>query len=81
MADQPYWASRVAALGIGAAHDGPVPTTESLSAALKTALPPETRARAPAWPARSAPTGAAAAKLLLDMIAQRSAVVTAGRTG
>jgi hypothetical protein len=25
-------------LGIGAAHDGPAPTTESLSAALKTAL-------------------------------------------
>ena len=46
MADQPYWAARVAALGIGAAHDGPTPTTESLSAALTTALAPETRARA-----------------------------------
>ncbi|MDR8407963.1 glycosyltransferase [Nonomuraea sp. 3-1Str] len=47
-ADQPYWAGRVAALGIGAAHDGPTPTTESLSAALRTALTPETHARASA---------------------------------
>ena len=30
--DQPYWAGRVADLGIGTAHDGPTPTTESLSA-------------------------------------------------
>ena len=48
MADQPYWAGRVADLGIGAAHDGPTPTTESLSAALGTALTPQTRARATA---------------------------------
>ncbi len=46
IADQPYWASRVAALGIGAAHDGPTPTFESLSAALATALTAETRTRA-----------------------------------
>ena len=46
IADQPYWAGRVAELGIGAAHDGPTPTTESLSAALRKALTPETRARA-----------------------------------
>ena len=39
---------RVAELGIGAAHDGPTPTTRSLSAALRTALIPETRARAAA---------------------------------
>ena len=43
MADQPYWAGRVADLGIGAAHEGPTPTTESLSAVLRTALTPETR--------------------------------------
>jgi vancomycin aglycone glucosyltransferase len=30
-ADQPYWAGRVADLGIGTAQDGPNPTTESLS--------------------------------------------------
>ncbi|HJW23223.1 MAG TPA: nucleotide disphospho-sugar-binding domain-containing protein, partial [Candidatus Limnocylindrales bacterium] len=48
IADQPYWASRVTALGIGigVAHDGPVPTTGSLAAALSTTLSPATRARA-----------------------------------
>jgi vancomycin aglycone glucosyltransferase len=46
IADQPYWAGQVAALGIGAAHDGPTPTFESFSAALRTALDPATRARA-----------------------------------
>ena len=43
-ADQPYWASRVAGLGIDVAHDVQAPTTESLSAALSTALTPRTRA-------------------------------------
>ena len=28
--NQPYWAGRVADLGIGTAHDGPAPTTGSL---------------------------------------------------
>ncbi|MEU1312825.1 glycosyltransferase [Streptomyces cinnamoneus] len=69
MADQPYWAARVAGLGIGAAHDGPTPTTESLSAALTTALAPETRARATAVADTIRTDGATmAAKLLLDMI-------------
>jgi vancomycin aglycone glucosyltransferase len=36
----------VAALGIGAAHDGANPTRESLAAALQTALSPEVGARA-----------------------------------
>ncbi|MER6952213.1 glycosyltransferase [Nonomuraea sp. NPDC000554] len=68
-ADQPYWAGRVAELGIGAAHDGPTPTFESLSAALKTALTPETqdRARAVADEIRTDGT-TVAAKLLLDAI-------------
>lgn len=66
-ADQPYWAGRVAELGLGAAHDGPTPTTESLSAALKTALPPEIRARARAVAGTIRTDGATvAAKLLLD---------------
>src|SRR4029077_18868525 len=39
--DQPYWAGRVAALGIGAAHHGPASATESLSAAHRSALSPE----------------------------------------
>ncbi|MCP2324035.1 vancomycin aglycone glucosyltransferase [Hamadaea flava] len=45
-ADQPLWAGRVAELGIGVAHDGPTPTFDSLSAALKTVLTTETRDRA-----------------------------------
>jgi vancomycin aglycone glucosyltransferase len=46
VADQPYHASRVAALGIGVGHDGPTPTVESLAAALATALTPQVRERA-----------------------------------
>jgi len=66
-ADQPYWAGRVADLGIGTAHDGPTPTTESLSVALKTALTPETRERATSVAGAIRTDGAAvAAKLLLD---------------
>ncbi|MFD8717347.1 glycosyltransferase [Streptomyces sp. NPDC059629] len=65
--DQPHWAARVAALGIGAAHDGPTPTFESLSAALATALAPETRARAAAVAGTVRTDGATtAARLLLD---------------
>ncbi len=54
--DQPYRAGPVADLGIGAAPDGPTPTTESLSAALRTALTPRPARERPPWPARSAPT-------------------------
>ncbi|WP_174554778.1 glycosyltransferase [Nocardia amikacinitolerans] len=68
-ADQPYWAGRVAQLGIGAAHDGPAPTAESLSAALATALSPETRARATSVAAEVRTDGAAvAARLLVDAL-------------
>ncbi len=48
IADQPYFAGRVAALGIGAAHDGPVPSFESLSAGLSKVLAAETHERAAA---------------------------------
>jgi vancomycin aglycone glucosyltransferase len=66
IADQPYWAGRVADLGIGAAHEGPSPTTKSLSAALRTALAPETRARATAVAGMIRTDGATvAAKLLI----------------
>ncbi|MEU4446415.1 glycosyltransferase [Actinosynnema sp. NPDC050801] len=69
LADQPYWAGRVADLGVGVAHDGPVPTTESLSAALKVALEPGTRARATAVAGEVRTDGAeVAAKLLLDVV-------------
>lgn len=71
MADQPYWAGRVAELGIGTAHDGPTPTTESLSAALRTALTPETRARAAAVAGTIRTDGATvAAKLLVDAVSR-----------
>ncbi|MFD9369874.1 glycosyltransferase [Streptomyces sp. NPDC060020] len=66
IADQPYWAARVAELGIGAAHYGPTPTFDSVSAALATALSPQTAARANAVAGTIRPDGAtAAAKLLL----------------
>ncbi|MFE9139088.1 glycosyltransferase [Streptomyces sp. NPDC007355] len=69
LADQPYWAARVAGLGIGVAHDGPVPTVASLSAALATALTPETKARAKAVAGKIRTDGATrAAKLLLDAV-------------
>lgn len=69
--DQPYWAARVAALGIGAAHDGPSPTFESLSATLRIALAPETSTRAGAVASTMRVDGATvAAKLLLDTISR-----------
>ena len=70
-ADQPYWASRVAGLGIGVAHDVQAPTTESLSAAFSTVLTPQTRARARAVASTIRTDGATvAAKLLLDAISR-----------
>jgi len=69
-ADQPYWAARVAELGIGTAHPGPAPTIESLSTALKTTLTPQTRDRAGVVAAAIRTDGAAvAATLLLDRLA------------
>ena len=46
IADQPYWAGRVAAHGIGVAHEGATPTLESFSGALAAALAPEICQRA-----------------------------------
>ncbi|MFJ8015779.1 glycosyltransferase [Streptomyces sp. NPDC096339] len=63
--DQPYFAGRVTELGIGAAHDGPTPTFESLSAALASALAPETAARATAVADAFCADGAAVAARLL----------------
>ncbi len=69
--DQPYWAQRVAELGIGAAHDGSTPTVESLSIALDTALGDDTRARAAEVRTMVRTDGAAvAAGKLVDMIEQ-----------
>lgn len=64
--DQVYWGGRVAALGIGATHDGPTLSAGSLSTALTTALSPRTRARATATAAEIRTDGAmTAARLLL----------------
>jgi len=77
-ADQPYWASRVAGLGIGVAHGAASPTTESLSAALAAALTPQTRAGAAAVAGRIRTDGAAvAATLLLDAAARERPPVPA----
>ena len=77
-ADQPYWAGRVADLGIGAAHDSTVPTTESLSAALRTALTPQTRARAIAVAGTIRTDGATvAATRLLDAVSRQRPPVSA----
>ncbi|MBB5855624.1 glycosyltransferase [Amycolatopsis umgeniensis] len=75
--DQPYFAARVASLGIGVAHDGPTPTVESLSAALVTALAPETSARAEAVAEIARTDGAAAAaELLLDAVSREKPAVS-----
>jgi vancomycin aglycone glucosyltransferase len=68
-ADQIYWAGRVAELGIGTLYVGLTPTIDSLWTALKTALTPETRARATQVSGTIRTDGAAvAATLLLDAI-------------
>ena len=67
IADQPYWAGRVAALGIGAGHEGANPTVESLTAALGTALTPEVSGRVTEVAGAIRTDGAAvAAKLLIE---------------
>ncbi|MFI9449929.1 glycosyltransferase [Amycolatopsis sp. NPDC052450] len=69
IADQPYWAERVAELGIGVAHQDPAPTVESLSAALAAVLSPGTGARAKAVADTIRTDGATvAAKLLFDTV-------------
>ena len=61
----------MADLGIGTAHDGPTPTPESLSAALRTTLTPETRARAAAVAGTVRTDGATvAATLLVDPVSR-----------
>ncbi len=72
--DQPYWARRVADLGIGAAHEGPGVTVRSLSAALATALTPQIRAGAAEVAGTIRTDGAAvASRLLLDSVTRRCA--------
>ena len=71
--DQPYWAGRIAGLGVGAAHDGAIPTFESLSAALQIALAPETQSRATALAEAMRGDGAVvAAKYLIETVSRRA---------
>nr|ADU56047.1 hypothetical protein CA37-24 [uncultured organism CA37] len=73
--DQPYFAQRVAELGVGVAVDGPAPTFDSLSAALSTALAPETRARAAAVAGTVRVDGTTvAAELLFDAVSRKPSV-------
>ena len=73
--DQPFWAARVAGLGIGVAHEGSKPTVESLTSALRTALTPEVGARAEAVAASMPGDGAmVAARHLLQSPGARSAL-------
>ncbi|HYQ65385.1 glycosyltransferase [Actinophytocola sp.] len=65
VADNPYWAGQVAELGVGAVPDGPAPTIEALGVAVRTAMAPETRARATALGARTRTDGASVAAHLL----------------
>jgi vancomycin aglycone glucosyltransferase len=77
-ADQLYWARRVGELGIGTAHVGTPPTTESLSAALEPVLAPEVSARAGAVARIIRTDGAAvAATLLLETISRDGAATLA----
>ncbi|WP_367825627.1 glycosyltransferase [Streptomyces sp. LMG1-1-1.1] len=66
-ADQPYWAGRVADLGVGTWCDDPTPTVESLAAALRKALAPALRTRAAAVAGTLRTDGTTvAAQLLFD---------------
>jgi vancomycin aglycone glucosyltransferase len=67
--DQPYWAARVAELGIGAGHDGSALTIETLSTSLDIALTPETLTCAAHVAGLVHADGAAvAAQMLIDLI-------------
>ncbi len=74
--DQPYWAARVAGLGVGAAHDGATPTLESLTAALEIALDPDTQTRATAVAETMRGDGATvAARLLIEAVGRGGAAL------
>jgi vancomycin aglycone glucosyltransferase len=64
--DQPYWAKQIDRLGIGVAHEGSVPTAESLTAALGQATQAEVagRARVVAGKVRGDGANVAALRLL-----------------
>lgn len=61
MYDQPYWATRVVDLGIGAAHPRGAPALDALTTALRSALAPEVATHARAIGAQVRTDGAARA--------------------
>ncbi|MFG1925395.1 glycosyltransferase [Cryptosporangium sp. NPDC048952] len=67
--DNPYWAGRVTALGLGAALDGRTATTASLGAAFASVLRPGARARATAVGAGIRTGGARVAAVRLRELA------------
>ena len=71
LADQPWWAARVAELGVGVAHDGPTPTAGSLTAALGSALHARTRARATSLAGAVRSDGVTVAAFELERLAGR----------
>lgn len=72
VADQPYWAGQVARLGIGAAHEGPIPSFASLAAGLRTALAAQTRDRAKRFAGLIRSDGAMrAAKMVVAALRQK----------
>ncbi|MFC4108333.1 glycosyltransferase [Micromonospora zhanjiangensis] len=74
---QVYYSERLVELGAGAAVDGPAPTFDALSAALRTALAPRTRERAAAVAGRMRTDGAAvAARMLLDAVSREKPPVS-----
>jgi UDP:flavonoid glycosyltransferase YjiC (YdhE family) len=76
--DQPYFAGRVAELGVGVAHGVSTPTFDSLSAALVTALGPDIRARAAAVAGTIRTDGTTvAAELLVDAASRKKPAVSA----
>ncbi|WET80961.1 glycosyltransferase [Amycolatopsis sp. QT-25] len=75
--DQPYYADRVAALGIGAAHHDPSPSFDSLPASLAAVLRPETKARATEVAGMIREDGAAAtAERLLAAVRRKNSAVS-----
>jgi vancomycin aglycone glucosyltransferase len=72
MYDQHYWAGRVEALGLGAAHAPAPPTAESLNRALRTALEPQVLARARALAPDIRSDGASVAAQRLMQLARET---------
>jgi vancomycin aglycone glucosyltransferase len=70
VADQPYWASKVASIGIGAAHRGPVPSCASLAAGLDLVLAGSTAERAKTISSKIRTDGAMIASRMLAVALQ-----------